>query len=77
MNKFGGNCFACHVQAKPEWDMICEQDHGCDPIQLTRPAISAIQKTDPRCSDNPELEVEEKEALAALLKALAGPVSAE
>ena len=77
VNKFGGNCFECHVQAKPEWDMICEQDHGCDPIQLTRPAISAIQKTDPRCSDNPELEVEEKEALAALLKALAGPVSAE
>ena len=23
VNRFGGNCFACHIKARPEWDMIC------------------------------------------------------
>jgi hypothetical protein len=27
-NRFGGNCFACHVKAKPEFDFVCEKDHG-------------------------------------------------
>ena len=26
------NCFACHSQAKPEFDLVCERDHGCAPI---------------------------------------------
>jgi hypothetical protein len=50
VNRFGGNCFGCHVQAKPEWDLICEQGHGCEPIPLTREQIAEIQKADPRCS---------------------------
>lgn len=55
VNKFGGNCFGCHIKAKPQWDMICEQDHGCDPITLpngmvlTQDMIKGVQKTDPRC----------------------------
>jgi hypothetical protein len=55
VNKFGGNCFACHVKAKSEFDMICEQDHGCDPINLpngstlTQQMIKGIQQQDPRC----------------------------
>ncbi len=55
VNRFGGNCFACHVKARPEWDMICEQDHGCDPITLpngvalTQEVIKGIQHADPRC----------------------------
>lgn len=65
VNRFGGNCFACHVQARPEWDMICEQDHGCDPIPLTPVMIKAIQKTDPRCEPM-ALEAEEAAALEAL-----------
>ncbi|EED35543.1 conserved hypothetical protein [Luminiphilus syltensis NOR5-1B] len=48
-NRFGGNCFACHVKAEPKWDLICGSDHGCDPIPITRDMISALQKTDPRC----------------------------
>ncbi len=71
VNKFGGNCFACHIQARPEFDLICEQDHGCEPIALTRDMISLIQKTDPRCSDNPELSPEDQKALSELLKTLA------
>ena len=56
VNQFGGNCFACHVQARPEWDMICEQDHGCAPIllpdgsEVTQELIKGLQKTDPRCA---------------------------
>jgi hypothetical protein len=58
VNKFGGNCFGCHVKARPEWDMICEKDHGCDPITfekegktitLTQEMINGVQKMDPRC----------------------------
>lgn len=49
VNRFGGNCFACHVKARPAWDSICESDHGCEPIPLTPAMIGALQRTDPRC----------------------------
>ena len=51
VNKFGGNCFGCHVRAEPKFDLICEQDHGCDPIPITRDMIADIQAQDPRCID--------------------------
>ena len=50
-NRFGGNCFACHVQAKPEWDMICEDSHGCEALPISRHTINSLQNTDPRCED--------------------------
>src|SRR5262245_42781383 len=28
VNRFGGNCFGCHIQARPQWDLVCERDHG-------------------------------------------------
>tara|TARA_R110001592_G_scaffold357416_1_gene660473 strand:+ start:25963 stop:26193 length:231 start_codon:yes stop_codon:yes gene_type:complete len=34
-NRFDGNCFACHIKANPERDLICERGHGCEPIPLT------------------------------------------
>ena len=49
VNRFGGNCFACHVKARPEFDMICETGHGCDPIPLTRQMTALLQNTDARC----------------------------
>ncbi len=49
VNKFGGNCFGCHIKAEPKFDLICEQDHGCDPIPITREMIADIQAQDPRC----------------------------
>ena len=49
VNKFGGNCFGCHIKAEPKYDLICELDHGCDPIPVTREMIAAIQAEDPRC----------------------------
>lgn len=49
VNRFGGNCLDCHQLAEPEWDMICEQDHGCAPLPFTREQIVAVQASDPRC----------------------------
>ncbi len=72
VNRFGGNCFACHVKAEPQWDMICEQGHGCDPIPLTPAMTRALQKTDPRC-EPATLTEEEAVALQALQAASAPP----
>lgn len=49
VNRFGGNCFACHTKAEPKWDLICETGHGCAPIPLSADKIAAIQQNDPRC----------------------------
>ena len=65
VNRFGGNCLDCHIKARPEWDLICEQTHGCDPIPLTPVMVRAIQKTDPRCAPIP-LSEEEKQILEAM-----------
>ncbi len=69
-NKFGGNCFACHVKAEPQWDLVCETGHGCDPLPLTRQMLDVIQKTDPRCKNPPALSEEEKAVFAQLQKIL-------
>jgi hypothetical protein len=50
VNRFGGNCLGCHVKAEPQWDMICETGHGCDPIPLSREMLTTIQQNDPRCN---------------------------
>ena len=67
-NRFGGNCLGCHAKAEPQWDMICETGHGCDPIPLTKPMVSVIQKTDPRCATMPTLSDQEKVLLGQLQK---------
>ena len=69
VNRFGGNCFACHIVARPEWDLVCENDHGCAPIPVTRAMIRALQRTDPRCN-NPAPSPEDAEALRQLQKLL-------
>ena len=51
VNRFGGNCFGCHIKAEAKYDLICELDHGCDPIPVTREMIAGIQQQDPRCAD--------------------------
>lgn len=72
VNRFGGNCFACHVAARPEWDLVCESDHGCASIPVTRAMIGALQRTDPRC-DNPPLSPEDAAALKQLNELLKPP----
>ncbi|MGQ0803365.1 MAG: hypothetical protein ACT4PI_05820 [Actinomycetota bacterium] len=48
VNRFGGNCASCHALADPEFDFVCEQDHGCDPLTIGRDIINAVQKADRR-----------------------------
>ncbi|HHZ88134.1 MAG TPA: hypothetical protein EYN73_09190 [Chromatiaceae bacterium] len=49
-NKFGGSCVACHQKAKPQWDFICEEGHGCDPLPIPDFLIRSVQRNDPRCN---------------------------
>jgi hypothetical protein len=65
VNRFGGNCFGCHIAARPEWDLVCETGHGCAPIPLTRAMSGALQRTDSRC-DNPPVSARDAEALKQL-----------
>ncbi len=48
-NRFGKNCFSCHVLAREPWDFICESGHGCEPIPISRAMTGALQRADPRC----------------------------
>ena len=73
VNRFGGNCFGCHVKAEPKYDMICETGHGCDPIPLTAEITTLLQKTDARCGGRYTPTAEEVE----MLKALAAQMSAQ
>lgn len=70
----GGNCLTCHSKAEPQWDMVCEKGHGCDPIEVTginiALATSALQKTDPRCAPPEPLTPEEGAELDKLRKLL-------
>jgi hypothetical protein len=49
VNSRGGNCFGCHLLARPEWDFVCGTDHGCAPLGVTREIIARVQSGDPRC----------------------------
>jgi len=72
-NRFGGNCFTCHVKARQEFDLVCDNSHGCDPVPFTRAMSGALQRTDPRCK-NPPVSAEDAAALGqlgAIVKALA------
>ncbi len=60
-----GTCLGCHAQARPPWDLVCESNHGCAPLEVTRAMIGALQRTDPRC-DNPPVSPEDAEALKEL-----------
>lgn len=51
VNRFGGNCFACHAPAREPWDFICESDHGCETIPIDHKMTGALQRSDPRCGD--------------------------
>jgi len=67
-----GNCFGCHIAARPQWDLVCEADHGCAPIPVTRAMVAALQRTDPRC-DNPAISAEDAEALKQLAELMKAP----
>src|SRR6202021_2595582 len=68
-NFLGLSCFECHKAARAEFDLVCEQDHGCVPLPLTRAMFHAVQHTDPRCEPTESLSPEDTAALKEL-----GPV---
>jgi hypothetical protein len=49
VNFAGLNCQQCHKKARPEFDFLCEQDHGCDPLPIGATGIALMQSGDPRC----------------------------
>jgi hypothetical protein len=65
-NFLGLNCFECHKAARAEFDLVCDQDHGCAPLPLTRSMFHAIQHTDPRCHPPEEVSAEDAAALKEL-----------
>lgn len=65
-NRFGLNCFTCHVKARPEFDFVCETEHGCDPIPVTKEMFGALQRTDPRCKGSDQVSAADAEALRQL-----------
>ena len=48
VNRFGGNCASCHSLAKGKFDMVCEKNHGCEPLPIGDDVIHGIQEADPR-----------------------------
>jgi len=48
VNRFDGNCASCHLAADPQWDLVCKDDHGCEPLPIGDDVIAAIQAADPR-----------------------------
>jgi hypothetical protein len=65
-NFLGLNCFECHKAARAEFDLVCEQDHGCVPLPLTRAMFHAVQHTDPRCQPPEPVSAEDAAALKEL-----------
>jgi hypothetical protein len=60
--------------ASPRSTIVCENDHGCDPIPVTRAMFGALQRTDARCKGSENVSAEDQESLKQLdeiVKALA------
>jgi hypothetical protein len=34
----------------PQWDLVCEDSHGCSPLPIGDPVIMALQNGDSRCN---------------------------
>ncbi len=48
-NGFSGqSCAECHSAADAQFDFVCEDDHGCEPLPVGDDVITAIQASDPR-----------------------------
>lgn len=49
INRFSGtSCAGCHSAAEPQFDFVCEDDHGCAPLPVGDDVIAGIQQADPR-----------------------------
>jgi hypothetical protein len=49
LNRFSGtSCAGCHSAAEPQFDMVCENTHGCASLGVPDEVITTIQQSDPR-----------------------------
>jgi hypothetical protein len=49
INRFSGtSCAGCHSDAEPQFDFVCEDNHGCAALPVGDDVITAIQNADPR-----------------------------
>jgi mono/diheme cytochrome c family protein len=48
VNRFGGNCAACHRAADAKFDFVCEHDHGCAALPVGDDVLRAVQRSGPR-----------------------------
>jgi hypothetical protein len=48
VNRFGGSCASCHSAAEPQFDFVCEDTHGCEPLPIGDDVIRSVQEADPR-----------------------------
>ena len=54
VNRFSGtSCAGCHSAAEPQFDLVCEDDHGCAPLPVGDDVITGIQQADPRPRRSP------------------------
>lgn len=44
-----GSCFDCHSMAEPQWDLVCEDTHGCEALPIDDVFIQMLQDGDTRC----------------------------
>lgn len=48
-NRFGsGSCSSCHSQAGEQFDLVCEDTHGCEPLPVSDELILGLQQGDAR-----------------------------
>lgn len=48
INFAGLPCVDCHQKAEPQFDFVCEKDHGCDPLPVDDDVIQGLKDSDPR-----------------------------
>jgi hypothetical protein len=48
VNRFGGSCADCHKKARPQFDFVCEDTHGCDLLPVPHEVFVGLQEADPR-----------------------------
>jgi hypothetical protein len=53
INQFGGSCADCHAAAEPQFDFVCEDGHGCEPLPIGDDVIRSVQASDPRPPSTP------------------------
>ncbi len=53
VNRFtGGSCASCHSAAEPQFDFVCEDSHGCEPLPVDDEVITAIYEPDAMVRDD-------------------------